>query len=190
MANEYATLQELRERLNVQGQNVDSVLMATLEAASRQIDTWTGRRFYSETGARVFTAQMPDVLSFTDDLLSVTTLKTDEDGDRVYEVTWLTTDYDLEPVAGPPFFWIMTRAKGVRSFPTLRRGVEITGTWGYGSVPAPIKQASLLQAVRLFKRKDAPFGIAGSPELGELQVIGPDRDVRELIAPYRRFLVV
>ena len=32
-----------------------------------------------------------------DDLLSVTTLKTDEDGDRTYEITWATTDYDLMP---------------------------------------------------------------------------------------------
>jgi hypothetical protein len=53
-------------------------------------------------------------------------------------------------------------------------------------VPASVKLAALLQATRLFKRKEAPFGVAGSLELGsELRLLAKlDPDVEMLLGGY------
>lgn len=39
-------------------------------------------------------------------------------------------------------------------------------TFSEDDIPAGIKYACLIQASRLVKRKDAPFGVAGSPAMG------------------------
>lgn len=53
----------------------------------------------------------------------------------------------------------------------------------FNPVPGPVELACLIQASRWFKRKDAPFGIAGSPELGsELRLLSKlDPDVEVLL---------
>lgn len=59
------------------------------------------------------------------------------------------------------------------------------GTTGspFNPVPAPVKYACMLQASRWFKRKDAPFGISGSPEMqGEMRLLAKlDPDVEVLL---------
>lgn len=55
-------------------------------------------------------------------------------------------------------------------------------------VPDVIQMATLLQAARFFKRKGAPFGIAGSPEMGsELRLLSRlDPDVELMLFGQRR----
>jgi hypothetical protein len=49
-----------------------------------------------------------------------------------------------------------------------------------------VRQATLIQATRLFKRKDAPFGVIGSAEMGQLQVVPTiDPDIKLLLAGYK-----
>jgi hypothetical protein len=51
----------------------------------------------------------------------------------------------------------------------------------------PVKQATLLQASRYWKRKDAPFGVAGVGALGQVVSIGAmDPDIQVLLFPVRR----
>ena len=65
--------------------------------------------------------------------------------------------------------------------------MEIIGSWGYASTaPHDIREACLIQASRLFKRKDAPFGVAGTPEAGQMMLPALDPDVRALLRKYRR----
>jgi hypothetical protein len=66
--------------------------------------------------------------------------------------------------------------------------VTVTATWGWPEVPASIEQACRIQAARYFKRRDAPFGIAGSPEAGsEMRLLAKlDPDVAVLVNRYRR----
>ena len=188
----YATLAELKARLDILDTDDDSVLEAIVEAASRQIDGWCSRTFYAATATRYFTPESIDLLILPDDLMSVTTLKTDEDGDRTYETTWATTDYDLEPANAATYTHIYTAPDGRYGFPTHRRAVEIAGSWGYASTaPDAINEACLLLSARLWKRKDAPFGIAGSSDAGQLQTLpGMDPDVKQLIQPYRKFALL
>jgi hypothetical protein len=137
---------------------------------------------------------MTPYLVLVEDLLTVTTLKTDADGDRTYESTWAATDYDLEPYNAArlsparPYTRIVTAPNGVYTFPNIRKGIEIAGSWGFSSTTPPIvKEACLLQSSRLFMRKDAPFGVTGSAEMGQAIVIPRlDPDVTHMLAPLRK----
>src|SRR5690606_30913408 len=134
-------------------------------------DGYTGRRFSAETATRAFTPDHIGVL-FVDDLISVTTLKTDEDGDRVYETTWSAADYDLGPGNDPPYTMVELAPLGNYAFPTHRKAVQIAGTWGYSAtVPTDVAEACLILSARLYKRKDSPYGIHGNDETGTMQTL-------------------
>lgn len=194
--NGYVTLSELKSRLDITSTSYDSLLDQAIEAASRQIDAYTGRRFYRTASdeTRYYTATDPDLLLLPDDLGSLTSLATDDDGDRVYETSWASTDYDLEPanaaLDGQPYTAIRVTPLGRYTFPSTQRGVKLVGTFGYSalaSVPDAVAEACAIQAARLFKRRDSPFGMAGSPEFGVLRTVPAiDPDVRALLAPFVR----
>ena len=190
ITNGYATLAELKERLGVGDTADDAPLEAVITAVSRLIDEETGRHFYA-TGSetRYYTAGDHDILFLPDDVLTLTSLATDDDGDRVYETTWASTDYDLEPYNTTPKTMIQLAPNGTRTFPTIRRGVAIVGTFGFnatGEHPDPIREACLILAARFFKRKDAPFGVLGTPEMGIMRITKNDPDATLLLRAYRR----
>lgn len=191
----YATVATVKQRLDRNDTKDDDAIDDAIEAASRMIDGLTSRAFYQAVDeARYFTAEDSGYLE-VDDLVSVTTLETDSDGDRTYEDSWASTDYDLEPYNGAakglPYTSIAITPAGRYGFPVgTARGVKITGTWGWPSVPHAIRDATIIQAIRLLKRKDAPFGVSGSPDLGLMQSIPKvDPDVAAMVAPYRRLTV-
>lgn len=190
ITNGYCTLAEFYERYGtISAADADTARDAKIEdhieAASRWIDNETGRQFFASTDTRYFTAESSTRLKVSD-LLSVTTLKTDEDGDRTYEVTWETTDYDLMPFNYTPYQWLEVTPNGDYYFPLVRGGVEIAGSWGYTSTTPPaIKEACLLQASRLYMREKAVLGVAGTTSLGTQTVKTPkDEDIRALIKAY------
>jgi hypothetical protein len=199
ITNGYATLAELRARLGItDGSDTtdDAVIEAVIEAVSREIDKYCGRRFYvtDSDETRYFTAEFSDVL-FAGDIVSISSLQSDEDGDRTYEETWATTDYDLLPfnaaLDNEPYTRLGITPDGDYAFPTIPKAVKIVGKWGWPAVPDAINEACLLQSIRIFKRKDAPFGVVGSADLGQLQVISRiDPDVKMLLDQYRKFDMV
>lgn len=196
ITNGYTTLELVKARLDITGSGQDASIEQQIEAASRWVDDYCGRTFYQETGVvKTFTADDPLWLPVRD-LVSVSALVTDNDGDRTYETTWATTDYDLDPQdaddRGFPYTQVTGAPGGDYTFPVgVARGVKITGTWGWPSVPKPIAEATALLAIRFRKRVDAPFGIAGSADLGMLQNIPrTDPDVAALVAPFRRMEVL
>lgn len=109
-----------------------------LETASRRIDEICRRHFYALTATRYFDGNGKSDL-WIPDLLSVTTLKLDEDGDRTYELTLAAaTDYYRaranyeDEDALPKTMLRLDGINGQRStFAALRRLVEIVGRWGY-----------------------------------------------------------
>lgn len=195
LTNCYADLADLklRVRINADDGLSDARLESSITAASRAIDESTGRRFYAATETRVYQAGSLSCLLLPDDLLSVTTLKIDTDGDRTFETTLATTDYYLLPLNavadGRPYTEIaIDRINGAYTFSGWPQGVQIAGSFGYcatGSHPAPIEEATLRLAERLFKLSDAPLGVTGSLELGVAR-IATDRDLADLLWPYRR----
>jgi len=165
-----------------------------IEGASRAIEAFCGRRFYVVSETRYYTPEANDEL-FVDDLTEITTLQTDEDGDRTYETTWATTDYDLLPLnaalESKPYTRIEVTPEGNYWFPQgLAKSVKIVGKFGYADrPPAQVREACLLQCERLWKRKDAPFGVAGSPELGTMRLIPElDPDVKFMLQPLARIV--
>ena len=194
-APDYLTLAELKSALVIGDTDDDAELGFAITAASRSIDHYAGRQF-GLTGsavARYYSAQSGLVVTI-DDLQTTTGLviKEDEDRDGVFETTLvLDTDVRLYPwnatAEGRP--WTELRAEPTETFSCHPRAFEVTGNWGWTTVPTLIKQACLIQAGRIFKRKDSPMGIAGSPELGsEIRLLARlDPDVAVLVSALRRY---
>lgn len=193
ITNGYATMAELKARLGLSDDDTteDAILEGVITAASRMIDADTGREFFKTTEARYFTAD-EFTLVLIDDLLTLSELKTDDTGDRTYATTWAASDYDLSPLNRSPKVFLEPAPMGRYTFPTIRKGVKITGDWGYcatGAHPDPIREACLIQSARLYKRKDAPFGVMGTPELGVARIPKVDMDVAQLLHSYRKLVM-
>ncbi len=192
--NNYATLTALKARLGITDTTDDTILGQVLDAVSQWIDNDLGRRFYTTAAdeTRYYTAGDGSLLFLDDDLLSVTTLYTDEDGDRTYERTWAATDYDLEPynaaLEGRPYTMLRVTPTGSYSFPAgIRKGVKLIGKFGYcATAPSAIQEGCLLLSQRLFKRKDALFGVMGSIETGMIRITDYDVDAARLLRPFAR----
>ena len=196
----YASVDALKSRLSIPltSTSDDYELHAACFAASRWVEQECGRTFWRTTSAEVRTFE-PDglyCLSLPDfcDLVSVAALKTDADGDGTYETTWTTADYQLQPVnpAAAPETKPYTSVKAIGSltFPrvyanTRRDRAQITGVFGWPAVPHSIRQAALIVAADTFKLKDAPFGVAGFGEFGQIRV-QTNRAAAMFLAPYKR----
>jgi len=193
----YATLSDVKAALRITDNVDDSLLEISIEAASREIDGWCERVFTSSTATRIY--RPTDVFSVdVDDLQSITTLKTDSDGSGVFDVTWETTDYQLNPLNGiaggisTPYTQV--RAIGEYLFPIYEprnvnaneASIQITGVWGWASVPTAVKQACIILSMRQFKRYDSPTGVMGFGDLGVMRVGRVDPDVEKLLMPFRR----
>lgn len=131
----YANLDEFKDRLGITTNPADAISRMALEDAARQIDEFTHRTFRVHLATRYYTPEDGNYQE-VDDLLAITTLKTDEDGDRTYEKTWATTDYDLTPynaaIAEKPYTRLEVTPEGTLAFPrNLAKSVEINGRWGF-----------------------------------------------------------
>ncbi len=139
--NSYASLSEFKGILGITSTTDDTMMRKILEAASRSIETNLNRHFFSLTETKYFDGA---VTLWIPDLLSVTTLKTDEDGDGTFENTFDGTagtgDYILygggleDSLNLYPRTHIEINPNGdYGSFASgVKRGVEIAGVWGYG----------------------------------------------------------
>lgn len=190
IVNGYATLSEIKTYLSTTSTNDDSRLENSIEAASRAIDAICRRQFFSATSTKYFAADAHDFARLPDDLLSATEVAVD-DGSRNYTAL-SASDYELEPTT-TPYVEIYISPTVDKEFPTDRRGVKITGSWGYcttGQHPVAIKNACLILAVRYFKRRDAAFGVLGTPELGFQRIMSKDPEVKNLLMPYVKMYIV
>lgn len=217
VTNGYATLADLKAALQIDDDNLDRRLERVIESASRAIDKVCRRKFYRETLTLYFSGgQRTRIDPFSErrlsgvhslavgDLISVTSLKTDDDGDRIFETTWdASRDYYLGPVNAPavPKPYSHIEADGINGrywFPPHIKGVELVGEWGFafdydgsGSYVAPpdVGEGCLLLATRYLKRKDAPLGVletSGLDLVREEIRVHSDPDVKALLKPYRR----
>lgn len=60
--------------------------------------------------------------------------------------------------------------------------VAVNAIWGWPAVPAPIVEATKIQASRIAKRRDAPFGVTASPDGSENTRLGSTVDVDVQVA--------
>jgi hypothetical protein len=183
-APDYCTVAELKTHLRIGDSVDDTPLAVNVTASSRAVDFATNRQFgqTSPAAARYYTyegAELADHMSQyrsrciieVDDIMSTTglVLKVDRDDDGTFEETLtINTDFRMYPwnaeANGRPWTHIVLNAGF--TFPYQLRGVEATALWGWSAVPSIVKQATLIQAARFFQRRNAPFGVAGSPDAG------------------------
>jgi Phage gp6-like head-tail connector protein len=194
----YATLAQVKAALRITDSVDDTLLEMARVSASDLIDGYTGRTFTtSGTVTRVF-APADDYVLQTDDIAGTALTITSSTGaDGVFDVTWKTTDYQLEPLNGVsngqavPF----TRIRAIQDYlwPTAggEATVRVRGVYGFPSVPLVITQATVLQSSRIFTRLQSPLGVAGFGEAGVIKVTRAlDPDVAALVEPYRRIVGV
>ena len=282
MANAYANLKTIKSvsLLDIAGGSHDSRLLELLEDVSRWIDQYCNRHFFSLQTTRVFDVEGGSSRILVPDLVRITALKSDADGDSRFETAWTSGDYRLYPLNaeptqpwGRPYSRLEVgngaggRTQGRPRFPKGRATVQIVGVWGFreelhtsavvvdgmgidpsgvqfgvnggmpfsggdtllvGSeqmyvidagtnmlkvergvngtraarhgaasaigvfrYPAGVSEACLVQAARLWKRKDMAFGTDSGAYRAVLngKFAGLDSDVRQMLSPYRRAAV-
>lgn len=200
-APDYCTTAELKEWLRITVSGDDNRLAAAISTASRNVDTYTGRQFGNVDEPADWygtwdgsTIDYRDSLSIVDlydttDLVVVIDTDGDGDGDVTLENE---TDFDLWPynaaAEGVPWTRLVLRPGAAARFNWYPRCVKITGLLGWADVPTAVSQATLLLAAEIFARRNAPFGIAGSPELGsEMRLLDKvDPDARTALRRYVR----
>jgi hypothetical protein len=200
ITNGYCSLADVKSAFRINSADTvdDAMLEIAIESASREIDGYCERVFYNAgTATRVYVPTDTFYVE-TDDIISITTLKTSSNGDT-FDTTWSASgDYQLEPLngvsgglVGHPAMRI--RAIGSYLFPlwdpknvnSHEATVQVLGVFGWSAVPIAIRQATIILASRLFKRLDTPLGVSFD-ELGALRVGRIDPDVEKLVGPYKK----
>lgn len=193
-AQDYATTAELKTLMGISDAVDDATLALAITAASRAVDQFCNRQFGLVAAAetRQYTADWDRrrcrwIVRF-DDLMSPAATG------LVATVAAGAIDlYALKPtnaadVSRPYEFMVVDPSSTRRPLGTEDE-VSITARWGWNSVPDAVKQATTLQTLRFFTRKNAPFGVAGSLDLGsEVRLLAKvDPDVAVILGPYTRW---
>ena len=145
ITNGYASLNEVKAALRITDTVDDSLLEMAVESASRLIDGHAARKFWTGgTATKYFVAQ-DDFVCEVDDLASATiTLQTAGDADGVFDTTWATDDYQLEPLNGEldGIAWPYTSIRAIGDYLWPISGgealVKVTGVFGWPNVPIAI----------------------------------------------------
>jgi hypothetical protein len=202
LTNCYCTIAELKSRVlpsqtmadgnTITTTEIDTILAQIIEAVSRWIDEKCGRFFYYSSDQVIYyTPKFRDLL-YTEDIISISKIESDDNGDGTYENTWATSDYVLEPVNnsifGRPYNSIILSDNSNYEFiPSITNHIKLTATIGWNAVPKQIKEACILQSERLYMKRDAPLGVMGESRFGAVRIENSlDVDIKEMLAPYTR----
>ena len=158
ITNGYASLAEVKAAMRITDDLDDSLLEMAIESASRAIDGFAMRYFYSSgTATRYYAADNSFLVQTNDIAGTAITLEVSSAGDGIFDITFDQIDYHLEPLNGNtdglevPF----TRIRAVENYLFPVEGeqalVKVTAVFGWPTVPIAIKQACVIQASRLFK---------------------------------------
>lgn len=193
----YCTPEQLKSRTGIDDNLDDREALSACRAVSRWIDEHCDRQF----ARRTVTVQLETCGNYsvqTPDLVSVTTLKTDDDGDGVYETTWSASDYELQPVGASTLLearpYTSIAAVGSRLFPirygTGRRArAELVGVLGWPALPAAVSEAAAILAGDYLALGGMKFGVAGYGEYGAVRA-RLSSPALAMLAPYRRYPIL
>jgi hypothetical protein len=193
ITNGYCTLADVKAALRITDTIDDALLENSINSASRMIDQYCNRYFYSSSAGEVRYYKANDgFVCWIDDAQSISELKTASTDPLIFDTTWEAGDYQVLPAnrwANGAYYPITgITATDNYLFPVWADMalVKVTGQFGWSSVPEPIKFACIIQASRLFKRLESPLGVAGVSDIGIMRVgANIDGDVAQLINPFR-----
>lgn len=185
----YLTVAEFKNRIDVAVSIQDESLASVLKSASRQVDGYCGRTFGRTEGdeARYFTWNRNYPYIEVDDLVSVTAIATDY-GSREYGTSIAAEDFALRRNPQFPVDVVYSEIEvfSPASLPSGRDCVRVTGIWGWPAPPDVVREVVFLLANRQKSLWTAPFGVAGTPELGTMENSNALSPIfREMLNPYR-----
>lgn len=164
MLNAYADVTTFKsgEYANIVQNTKQIPFRSLLESASRHLDRRCHRYFYCWEGKRYYDGKSGHLI--VDDLLSIETVKLDEDGDGVFESTMapyvaaVYGDYLLYPLNKFPYTWLeLAPNSAYGAFGANRQAVEIDGVHGYGDGQSATPYYTHVQTVQ-----DNPFALAAT----------------------------
>ena len=180
-------------------------LIFCIDAASRAIEKACNRQFgqVASPEPRYYTGEYHrDLCRWIVDIDDVMTtaglvVEVDNDGDGTYDQTIASADYQLTPINsaanGRPWTRIEVLPKSLVKPNGRHNGVKVTARWGWSTIPYPILLATMLQASRLFARRDEGAGPLVSKRVDDVQLdwSGPpsgelDPDLLTSVVPFRR----
>ena len=193
VTNAYCSLADVKAALRITDTIDDALLENSINSASRMIDQYCNRYFYSGSPGEVRYYQANDgFMCWIDDAQAITEIKTSSTDPLIFDTTWQAGDYQLlnpnQRANGAYSPYTAITATDNYLFPVWADMalVKVTGQFGWATVPEPIKFACIIQASRLFKRLESPLGVAGVSDIGIMRVgANIDGDVAQLINPYR-----
>jgi hypothetical protein len=197
IVNGYCTLADVKlaARMGTATSDDDPLLETAVESASRLIDGYCERRFFTNgTETRTYAPTDYYILDVDDVASATITVKTSTTYPPTWDVTWGTADVQREPtnaiVAGLASPVTRLRAVGSYMFPVYfnEATVQVTSVFGYGTaVPTQVKHATVLLALRQYKRYDSPTGVLGFGDFGPVRVGSRlDPDVAMILSTFRR----
>jgi hypothetical protein len=173
LTNAYTTLASVTAELGITNANSDARIEAAINSASRQIDDYTGRRFWQDSTVQTrefYADDYREIVSDAGQVLDISTatgliVKLDTNDDGTFGTTLTVgTHFVLLPTNAAddsdPYTGIRM-VDSVYNFPRYtsgRPGVQVTAKFGWAAVPDPVQQACLIQSVLLFKATDAAMG--------------------------------
>tara|TARA_R100000655_G_scaffold99933_1_gene144120 strand:+ start:22627 stop:23241 length:615 start_codon:yes stop_codon:yes gene_type:complete len=197
IVNGYCSLAELKTYTGISGSGQDENLENAVETASREIDRICNRIFYQTSSQDRYYTPIEKYQVLVDDISTTSGLvvKIDDNDDGSHNKTLtIDTDFYLTPVnvtdtnlQYQPYtcIKILKDRSSERFDPRIVKQLKVTAAFGFSSPPDAIKQATLLQATRLFKRKDSPFSVYGSDQTGNIELLNRfDPDAMKIIKGY------
>tara|TARA_Y100000052_G_C2929913_1_gene73708 strand:+ start:78 stop:716 length:639 start_codon:yes stop_codon:yes gene_type:complete len=199
----YVSTADLKNYIGITGSGQDTNISNAVQSASRQIDRICRRRFWQDSTVQVRTfTPISNIFLEVPDISTTTGLivKTDSTDNGTYDTTLtINTDFIVTPTnprllgtgsgEHEPFtqIRILNTRSSERFDPDIINNVQITAKFGFAVIPEDIKQATLIQALRLFKRKDTPFNVFGNEQTGTVELFNKfDPDAMSLIKNFRR----
>lgn len=191
----YITLDELKNHVGVTGTSDDTQLQLALNAAVEAVDHFTKRHFRTvdttddaAKTTRVFTAKSARLV-LIDDAAQVDSVEDRATPTSDYE-TVDASNYEAKPGNAAADDRPFTRLKRLTGWwPEGEDGVRVTAWFGWPATPHGIQEATLLQASRFYRRREAPLGISQVPSAdgaGMRLLSKLDADVELMITSYQR----
>lgn len=195
MAATYALLEDVKDALRISDDHDDVALAGVIESASRAIDRYCDR-YFGQTGTQAAPVQKlyrsRSGVVLIDDLVTITDVEVEFAGFAESFTSLGATSVIQQPVnaatATPPQPYTVLLAKPGTVLPPMPGWVRVSGVWGWPEIPQQIRDACVLQSVRLFKSRDVPLGVMGGADMmGAMRLPGGlHPDARILCEPFRR----
>jgi hypothetical protein len=150
----YCELGDIKSELGLTDVESDDMLYAMIDEAKEIIDDYCGRSFNKTASATKYYDGDGAIL-WIDDLVTLTSIALDEDGDGTYESTLVATDYILYPLnAAQKTSVRISSNSNYGSFAQgVRQGVKIVGVWGYATIPLPIQRMAKKIVIALYNNR-------------------------------------